>query len=141
MPRYDVIPSHTYDIFDEIASKEPKFKHTVLSPKEEKKFQKEFTSSPWYKDFVMRNKEDPLNNPDYDYRGAWKGGALDINTPQAHGLSRDPSTKKWLKDPRTHGTAWKEYYMEKTGVNPDEANLSRGDAAIQMESYLKLYGK
>ena len=89
----------------------------------------------------MRNKEDPLNNPDYDYRGAWKGGALDINTPQAHGLSRDPSTKKWLKDPRTHGTAWKEYYMEKTGVNPDEANLSRGDAAIQMESYLKLYGK
>ena len=31
--------------------------------------------------------------------------------------------------------------MEKTGVNPDEANLSRGDAAIQMESYLKLYGK
>tara|TARA_R100001530_G_scaffold10707_1_gene10584 strand:- start:75 stop:500 length:426 start_codon:yes stop_codon:yes gene_type:complete len=141
MPRYDVIPSHTYDIFDEIASKEPKFKHTILSPKEEKKFQKEFTSSPWYKDFVMRNKEDPLNNPDYDYRGAWKGGALDINTPQTHGLSRDPSTKKWLKDPRTHDTAWKEYYMEKTGVNPDEANLSRGDAAIQMESYLKLYGK
>ena len=28
-----------------------------------------------------------------------------------------------------------------TSNNPDEANLSRGDAAIQMESYLKLYGK
>ena len=31
--------------------------------------------------------------------------------------------------------------MQRTGMNPDKANLSRGDAAIQMESYLKLYGK
>ena len=129
--------AQTYDIFSQIADKQPKFAHTVLSPEEEQRFQKEFTTSPWYKDFVKSHKEDPLANPDYDYRGAWKGGALDLNTPQAHGLSRDPSTKKWLKDPRTHGTSWKEFFMNETGINPDEAGLSREEAAIQFESAMR----
>jgi len=134
---------NTYDIFDKLAEKEPRFSHTVLSPGDEKRFQKEFTGSPWYKDFVMRNKEDPLKNPDYDYRGAWLGGkdVLDLNKPEAHGLSRDPKTKKWLKDPRAHGTSWKEFLLDKSlgTINPDagDGKMTREEGAILLESFLK----
>lgn len=132
--------AQTYDIFSQIADKQPKFAHTVLSPEEEQRFQKEFTTSPWYKDFVKSHKQDPLANPDYDYRGAWLGGkeVLDLATPKAHGLSKDPNTRKWLKDPKTHDTAWKQFFMEETEINPDEAGLSRDEAAIQMESHIRM---
>tara|TARA_R100001082_G_scaffold80283_3_gene47453 strand:+ start:2094 stop:2528 length:435 start_codon:yes stop_codon:yes gene_type:complete len=139
-----ITPSQTYDIFDRYAQTLPEFEHTILSPEQEKRFQKEFTTSPWYKDFVKSNKEDPLANPDYDYRGAWLGGKdiLDINKTlsehghEAHGKSRT-AEGKWLKNPRTHGTSWKEFFMNETGINPDEAGLSREEAAIQFESAIR----
>ncbi len=142
-----IIPNqtaHTYDIFDRYAQAQPEFEHTILSPAQEKKFKKEFTSSPWYKDFVKNYKEDPLANPDYDYRGAWLSGkeALDLSKTlsehgdEAHGKSKTPEGK-WLKNPKTHGTSWKEFFMNETGINPDEAGLSREDAAIQFESVMR----
>jgi hypothetical protein len=92
------------------------FKITELSDKEEKAFQSFIEDSGWYKEFTRDFGGPPqLNDPGYDYRGAWKEMGEDMfgvdpESGKIHGFSRTPSGK-WLKSP-DHPTAIKEYMME-----------------------------
>lgn len=61
-----------------------------------------------------------MDDPNYDYRGAFKSGA---DFSQTHGPSRSP-TGQWFKGPK-HPTAWKEYMMDTLGINPDEAGVGQ----------------
>jgi hypothetical protein len=89
---------------------------TSLPSNEEAEFQEFITNSDWHKEFVSDFGGPPnLNDPDYDYRGAWKEmGAemfgVDPESGKIHGFDRAPSGK-WLKSPQ-HPTVHKQYEME-----------------------------
>jgi hypothetical protein len=116
------------DIFDRVlesASYEP----LTLSPEQERAFKFKFVNSPWYKNFVESYGEVPVlpeHGGDYDYRRAVLSGALNLDKPGSHGHSRS-SKGEWLKNPKTHPTAWMELFYEATGEDPSE--MSRKDAA------------
>jgi hypothetical protein len=133
------------DLFDRLgtalqqSNSKSRFELTKLTPDLENRFMKEFTNSPWYRDFIQRSGGEKPNigpSSDYDYRGAWldsfegAGGqiTLDLNEPGAHGYSKSKQGK-WLKNPQTHETSWKQWYQEISGNNPDESNLPRELAA------------
>lgn len=121
------------------------WKPTQLSPTEEEAFKKFLTITGWFKEMKeLARKEvghdvaddylfDVLTGPDadYDYRGAWKAGAT--TEKNAHdGRLHWPSWAggKMLKSPR-HETAWKEFFMQETGKDPDELGLHDLDAAAR----------
>jgi hypothetical protein len=60
-----------------------------------------------------------LKGSQYDYRKAFLLGIKPTKDDKGefHWQSKTPSGE-WLKGPR-HPTAWKEVFMDKTGVNPD----------------------
>ena len=133
------------DLFDRLGTalqqsdSQSKFELTKLAPDLESMFMKEFTNSPWYRDFIQRTGGEKPNigpNSDYDYRGAWLDGlmrgegqiTLDLNKPGAHGYSKSKQGK-WLKNPETHKTSWKQWYQEITGNSPDKINITREQAA------------
>ena len=148
------------DLFDRLGTalqqskSESKFKITKLAPDLEKIFIKDFTNSPWYRDFIKRSggeKPDIGPNSDYEYRCAWlddlinpvsqdkPNRTLDLTAtgPNAHGYSKD-SRGKWLKNPQTHNTSWKQWYSEITGSDPDEYNVSREDAAAIIKGHIEM---
>ena len=148
------------DLFDRLgtalqqSNSKSRFELTQLHPELEERFLKEFTNSPWYRDFIKRNdgkKPDIGSNSDYDYRGAWlddlinpvsqnkPNRTLDLNAtgPDAHGYSKD-SRGKWLKNPQTHNTSWKQWYSEITGTDPDKYNVSREQAAGIIKGHMEL---
>ena len=71
-----------------------------------------------------------LGDSTYDYRGAY----MDNHTPersevdnQYHWSSKS-TTGNWLKSPN-HPTAWKQVFVEKTGINPDTIPDLKQDVA------------
>ena len=76
-----------------------------------------------------------LQSNDYDYRKAYLSGekpSMDIGDRKYHWGSKT-STGEWLKSPN-HPTAWKEIFIEKTGVNPDGfgiKNIQEADSVLQ----------
>ena len=89
---------------------------TVLPPKEEDAFRKWFVQTPFYREFQKARGQAPdMNDPDYDYRGLWKSYGDDAFARSSdgtyHGWSRARGSGKWLKNPATHPTAWKEVAM------------------------------
>jgi hypothetical protein len=92
------------------------FALTELPSNEEAQFLEYIINSDWYKEFSRDFGGPPnLNDPDYDYRGAWKEmGAdmfgIDPDSGKIHGYSRAPSGK-WLKSPQ-HPTVDKQYQQE-----------------------------
>ena len=134
------------DLFDRLgtalqqSNSKSRFELTKLAPDLEERFIKEFTNSPWYRDFIKRTGGEKPNigpNSDYDYRGAWVSGSLDLNEPGAHGYSKSKQGK-WLKNPQTHGTSWKQWYQEITGDSPDEFNITREQAAGIIKGHMEL---
>lgn len=96
---------------------------------EEMQFQKWIRATPWFSEYVREYGEEPdLNIKDYDYRQAWKAGVQPVQDKydrgRYHWPSVNPQTGQKLKS-KTHPTAWKEIYMQKTGVNPDSIGLAR----------------
>lgn len=154
------------DLFDRLgtalqqSNSRSKFELTKLSPELESKFIKEFTSSPWFRDFIKKTGghiPDISSTSDYDYRGAWlddtlypvgsvdaKGEKkshkildLDATGPKAHGYSKDFANRKWLKNPQTHDTSWMQWYSEIMRKNPEKTNLTREKAAQIIEGKMK----
>lgn len=68
---------------------------------------------------------------DYDIAGAMKAGVAP--TPYRHDIFEDgeqayhwpskTSDGKWLKDPRSHASAWMEVFQEVTGKDPNEMGI------------------
>lgn len=114
---------------------------TPLSQDEEKQFQSWIRSTDWFKEFVKEFNEEPdLNISEYDYRSAWKSGITPQRDPydmnRFHWPSSDPSGKM-LKS-QEHPTAWKEFFMRDTGLNPDALGLkNKQEADVYLESLKK----
>ena len=120
----------------------PGFNTTKLSPKDEEGFQKFWNENPrvqaWKQDQrLTKGGEDSPDNPDYDYRGAWKSGITPVAT-------KNPSTKKWelnwgnfgsdgqdLKSPN-NPTKWKSDYQQAVGVDPDKIGITEARAKAEI---------
>lgn len=120
------------DVFDDILA-HARYERLELPEDMENKFQDEFFSSPWAKAFSRRHGKPPLLEGDYDYRRAWQDKALDLNDPNAHGLSVSPESGIWLKDPLAHPTSWMEVFAG-TGLG-DPERMSRPAAARVMKEF------
>jgi hypothetical protein len=76
-----------------------------------------------------------LNDPQYDYRSAWKAGVGPNERNAYDGKYHWPSSTpdgRMLKG-ADHPTAWMEYFMRKTGIDPQSIGLkssAEGDAYI-----------
>lgn len=115
---------------------------TVLAPHEETTFRSWITQTPWYEEFIKDVGRPPeLDDAEFDYRGMWKAygnrsfAQVDHQREDGtkykkwHGPSRTPSGK-WLKNPTTHETAWKELMTQVPNMTEDMINsMTREDAA------------
>lgn len=110
----------------------PDWRITKLAPDQEQAFQRDMMFSPavrtWRKGFEQSYGETPnLNDPGYDYRGAWKAGV----TPQPYddgsshwvsGAQRPPFiADQHFKSP-DHPTMWMQNFLDRYGVVPEEAS-------------------
>jgi hypothetical protein len=119
---------------------------TKLAPKEEKEFQKWLQGTQLFssvKPYLAQDAGVPLEKlsnekalklmleqPDYDYRGAWKAGVKEVISPydnRPHWPSATPEGRM-LKDPN-HPTAWKEFFMQQYGEDPDALGLDTYEKA------------
>jgi len=103
---------------------------TALSMAEELEFQKWIKDTSWYKEYLKSYNEEPnLNDPNYDYRAAWKSGIVpEINSSDNKYHWSDFGNDKMLKSPN-HPTAWAQFFMNQFGINPDI--LSKDDARVK----------
>ena len=61
---------------------------------EEQQFQQGIRGTPWFREFTQKHGEPNLNDPNYDYRAAWKSGARpDVRDP-GDGMLHWPSQFK-----------------------------------------------
>jgi hypothetical protein len=103
----------------------------IAAQGKEIKFQREIAASPWYSEFTKQYGEIPdlSKNANYDYRKAWSAGIRPERDPYDNNRYHWPSstsTGEMLKS-ATHPTAWKEYYMQAKGVNPDAVGATEAD--------------
>ena len=95
---------------------------TKLAPHEEQQFQDWIKGTGWYKEFQKQYNEQPnLDDPQYDYRAAWKAGLQPERDPYDKNRYHWPSSLpsgQMLKG-KEHPTAWMEYFMRDTGINPE----------------------
>ena len=114
-----------------------KGKKTKSYNNDEATFQNWIRGTDWFKEFVSEYGEEPdLNTKDYDYRAAWKAGVVPERDPYDKNKFHWPSSLpsgKMLKS-ADHPTAWKEYFMRDTGVNPDALGIKTPEDA---NTYLK----
>jgi hypothetical protein len=106
-------------------------------PNDESAFQNWIRGTDWFKEFKSEYNEEPdLDTKDYDYRAAWKAGLQPERDPYDNNRFHWPSslpTGEMLKSAE-HPTAWKEYFMRDTGVNPDALGLKTPeDATIYLK--------
>lgn len=99
---------------------------------DEAAFQNWIRNTDWFKEFVNQYGEQPdLNTKDYDYRAAWKAGVSPERDPYDKNRFHWPSSLpggKMLKS-TDHPTAWKEYFMRDTGMNPDALGIKTPEDA------------
>jgi hypothetical protein len=102
------------------------------TPNDESAFQNWIRNTDWFKEFKAEFNEEPdLDTKDYDYRAAWKAGISPERDPYDQNRFHWPSslpTGEMLKS-ADHPTAWKEYFMRDTGVNPDALGLKTPEDA------------
>lgn len=108
-----------------------------LPPAEEQQFQQWATGLPWYHEFQQQYGEAPdLNDPDYDYRRAWKAGVVPERYEYDKGMYHWPSDtpdNQPLKG-ENHPTKWMGEFMKQTGRDPNELGITDPQ---QAEKYLK----
>lgn len=116
---------------------------TQLTPEVEQQFRQWIAASDWYReigndvDFSGQqiSEADLLEDligphADYDYRGAWKAGAMPEryeHDGRQHWPSATPDGRM-LKS-SAHPTAWMEYFMRRTGTDPNELGLRNAEEA------------
>jgi hypothetical protein len=111
----------------------------TVDPKEEAQFQTWIKALPWYSQFIRKYGSEPnLNTPDYNYRAAWKAGIVPRETPydNIHHWPSSLPDGTMLKS-ENHPTAWMEYFMRKTGVDPSSLGLKTKE---QGEEFIKRSG-
>lgn len=95
---------------------------TSLPAAEESQFQTWIRGLPWYNE-IMRDQggvAPNLNDPNYDYRAAWKAGVVpQINPSDQKYHWSDFAGGQMMKSPY-HPTAWAEFFMQHYGINPDD---------------------
>lgn len=104
-----------------------------LPPEQERQFQTHMAFDPavraWRNGFVQQFGEMPeINNPDYDYRKAWKYGGKPEPSQYDNGAYHWPSESTQPVPPYAapihfkapdHQTMWKQTFMDQFGVDPD----------------------
>lgn len=97
------------------------FALTQLQPDQETSFQAWAKALPWHAEFQQKHGGAPnLDDPQYDYRGAYQAGIV----PERY--APDSNAFHWpsaLPDGRSlkapdHPTAWAEQFMQATGKDP-----------------------
>ena len=97
---------------------------TKLGQKEEAEFQDWIRQTPWYPEYKLKYREEPdLNTSVYDYRGAWKAGAVPQKNPNDN-MYHWPSKFK----SEEHPTFWKEIFMRKFRIDPDSIGVTKEQA-------------
>jgi len=95
----------------------------TLSPEQERQFQSEMQNAPWFKELAkFQGGINPnLNDPNYDYRRAWKLGVQPQRSPvdNFYHWGDAAPTGEWLKSPN-HPTAWANPFINQFGINPDD---------------------
>ena len=103
----------------------------------ENQFQRGIQATPWYSEFQQKYGETPnLDDPQYNYRAAWQGGARPERYAPDGGAYHWPSSLpngQMLKAP-DHPTAWMETFMRQTGKDPAVLGLKTPQDA---ERYLQ----
>jgi hypothetical protein len=93
---------------------------------EEQRFQQWARALPWFSEFKQQYGEEPnLNDPEYNYRAAWRGGVVPTRYAPDGGRYHWPSSLPdgtMLKS-KTHPTAWMEQFMRTTGFDPAAAGI------------------
>lgn len=143
--------SDWYDQYQEFSKSD--WVPTSLSEKDEAQFKKDIISSKWFKQIksdVEREegtiKDDDLfedltgTHADYDYRGAWQAGATakDYEFDEKQHWPSATDDGKILKSP-THPTAWMEFFMNATGIDPNSVGLKNAEDAKDYTEKLKDY--
>lgn len=112
---------------------------TKLAPHEEQQFQDWIKGTGWYKEFQKQYNEQPnLDDPQYDYRAAWKAGLQPERDPYDKNRYHWPSalpSGQMLKG-KEHPTAWMEYFMRDTGINPEALGLKTPQEAEPIRQQL-----
>ena len=113
-----------YDRYRQFA--QAQWEPTVLSSQEEAAFREELTGP----------------RADYDYRGAWKAGvgAQDYEFDDRMHWPSSTAAGRMLKSPK-HPTAWMEYFMQDTGVDPNLVGLRTADEAYEYSQNLRQSGQ
>lgn len=99
---------------------------SALKPDEERQFQSWFGGLEWNKEFQREYGEAPdPNDPNYDYRAAWKAGV----TPQRY--EYDGGRYHWPSEAggvslkgQNHPTRWMNDFMTEFGFDPHEAGVA-----------------
>jgi hypothetical protein len=118
------------------------FKPTApkVDEKTRKKVLSEIKKTDWFREFYADFGEEPDFGPNsnYDYVTAWLSGVRpDTRSSEdgrLHWSSMTPEGVMLKKE--GHPTLWKTYFMENTGLDPDEIGLRNQKDA---EMYLKLF--
>lgn len=102
---------------------------------EEVEFQKGIRATPWFSEFVKQYGEEPnLDDPDYNYRAAWKQGIRpeiyehDGTYHWPSGYQGADGNDVMLKS-ENHPTMWMQKFMETTGRDPNELGIKTPEAA------------
>jgi hypothetical protein len=116
-----------------------------LSPEEESRFQRDMREGDGYKQwregFVRKYGEEPnIEDPDYDYRAAWKNGVrpapYEHDKDVYHWASATPDGSMLKSE--NHPTAWMEYFMRANGgKDPHDVGVSSPAEAVE---YLRKSG-
>ena len=131
------------------------FKRTDLTPAELKKLKEKLLNrdtsyGKWFSQIEAMSDyrgpreylaEEILRGGDYDTAGAMKAGIepspyehdTAIGGEKAYHWPSRTSNGTWLKDPKTHESAWMEVFMEVTGKDPHEMGIQDKSGA---EEYL-----
>lgn len=103
-----------------------------LSQDDESRFQSDVKAHPWFTEFKKKYGEAPnLNDPDYNYRAAWKAGLMPEIYPHDgtyHWQSSLPDGTMLKSE--NHPTAWMEHFMRVTGKDPNDVGVSSPEQAM-----------
>jgi hypothetical protein len=117
----------------------PEAKVGKWSNQDELAFQAGIRKTPWFSQFVKQYGEEPnLNDPEYNYRAAWKTGARPQNY-EHDTMQHWPSVNQQGMSLKAtaHPTAWMEDYMQITGADPHQPVPLSQEQIVALSKALK----
>lgn len=114
-----------------------------ISAESETQFQNWWNTNPdvvaWRNEFKKEYGEEPQQDGDYNYRGAFKAGITPTPNNEDGGRRHWGSIGINGEDLKSdfHSTRWKSEYMKATGINPDEKGIDFNAAQKEVPSLEK----